>query len=132
VPNAQNPVSNADTTRRQNDGMSEERPSVQPMWRSVLMVALATYLPFIWLLAYPILLLALGGPLIPGFVAAQFLLGPGASPLVWLVSTVLILTFFTWLGRRSYGVRTVALGCAFALSLLESIAVAFIFTHFHT
>ena len=98
------------------------------MWRSALMVVLVTYLPFIWLFAYPELLWrAFGGPLVPGFLAAQFLV-----PFRFLqfgrfaqfACTVIVLAFFTWMSRRRGKMQTAAVPCAFALSLLQSAAIA--------
>ena len=112
-----------------HDSVSEQRQSVQPMWRSVLMVALATYVPFIWLVAYPDLLLqAMGGPLVPGFLAAQFLVrGLVGGRFAQFTATVLVLAFFTWLSRRGARMQSVAISIAFVLSLLQSLAIALIF-----
>jgi hypothetical protein len=112
---------------------SDERQMLRSVWLSMLTVTLATYVPFVWLLAYPVLLLALGGPWIPGFIASQILIGRGLGPLVGpFVWTILILSFFTWLSRHGARMRAIATWCALASSLFQSAAIAFVVTHFHT
>ena len=89
--------------------MSDERQSVQPIWLSLLMVTLATYLPFGWILADPARLLP-----------------------ICSVPMVLTLALFTWLGRRGGIMRVVATACAFMLSLVESVAITVFLACFHT
>jgi hypothetical protein len=126
VPDRKNPVSNTDTTR------------LQSVWLTLLTVTLAVYLPFVWVLVMPwilvfrMLLLASGPALASQFLLTgllrlhcPFLCEP--FPLM-----VLTLSFFTWLGRRGGRTRVVATSCAFAWGLLLSAVLGFFVTHFHT
>jgi hypothetical protein len=119
--------------------MSDERRPVwpvRPVRLTLLTVTIAIYLPFIWMLARPMLLLICGGPLILG-LAFQSLLH-------WLLRiycpflseplplTVLMLSFLTWLGRRGGRMRVIATACAFVLGAILSAWARMVLTHIHT